>query len=232
MIRAGGEPNPAGPNPPGMEPDAAGFVLAGGQSSRMGSDKALIQLAGKPLIEHALAILCQGGLAAAIAGARSSLGSFAPVVEDPAPGLGPLSGVCAAMTSTSARYAVFVPVDLPLLPASLLAFLLQRARIEGSAVTLSSVSGFAQTFPAVIDRAILPGLQGGLEAGRAGCFQAFQAAAAAPAQKVTVVPVEFLAQSGHTSHPQGLPVSLWFLNLNTPADLERAERLLATGAIA
>jgi molybdenum cofactor guanylyltransferase len=226
-MHPGGEPDHAG-----IEPDAAGFVLAGGQSSRMGTDKALIPLDGKPLIEHALAILRQAGLAAAIAGARSSLESFARVVEDPASGLGPLSGVCAALRSTPARYAVFVTVDLPLLPASLLAYLLQRACIAEAAVTLASISGFAQTFPAVIDRAMLPWLQGELEAGRAGCFQAFQAAASALGQTVTVVPAEFLAQTGHVSHPNGLPVSLWFLNLNTPADLERAERLLANGVIA
>ncbi len=37
--------------------DASGFVLAGGQSSRMGRDKALLTFAGQPLIAHALAIL-------------------------------------------------------------------------------------------------------------------------------------------------------------------------------
>ena len=137
-------------------PDAAGFVLAGGQSSRMGQDKALLLFAGRPLVAHALSILTQAGLPASIAGARPSartaLESFAPVVEDPESGLGPLAGICAALASTSARYAVFLPVDLPLLPPALIGFLLHHARITGRAVTVPAVAGFNQTFPAVLDR--------------------------------------------------------------------------------
>ena len=124
-------------------PDAAGFVLAGGQSSRMGQDKALLLFAGRPLVAHALSILTQAGLSASIAGARPSaraaLEAFAPVVEDPEPGLGPLAGICAALASTSAHYAVFLPVDLPLLPPALIAFLLHHARITGQAITVPAV---------------------------------------------------------------------------------------------
>jgi molybdopterin-guanine dinucleotide biosynthesis protein A len=209
--------------------DAIGFVLAGGQSSRMGRDKAFLEFAGQPLVAHALAIFEQAGIPAKIAGAtppaRASLQEFAPVIEDASPGLGPLSGVCAALAATSARHAVFLPVDLPLLPPSLLAFLLRYARITGSAFTVPSASGFTQTFPAVLDRALLPALQSELNSGRFGCFSAFQAAAAALGQSVSAVSVELVAQSGQVSDPRGLPPVRWFLNLNTPDDLARAEAL-------
>lgn len=205
--------------------DAVGFVLAGGRSSRMGADKALELFAGKPLVAHAVSVLCEAGLSASIAGARSPLAAFAPVVEDSQPGMGPLGGICAALASTSACLSVFLPVDLPLQPASLIVFMLHHARTTGAAVTLCSVNGFAETFPAVLSRELLPLVQGELEAGRGGCYSAFQAAAGRLGQAVSVLPVELLVQSGHVAHPGGLPAARWFLNVNSPEDLRRAEEM-------
>lgn len=212
----------------GSAQDAAGFVLAGGESSRMGQDKALVEFAGQPLVLRALQILRGAGLTAKIAGARSSLTAFAPVVEDleSQPGQGPLSGICSAMATTSARYTVFQPVDLPLLPPSLISYLLHHARITGSAVTIPSVNGFAQTFPAVVDRAAQSSLQVSLESGSRGCFAAFREAASAMSQTISILPAELLAQSGHISHSQGLPPALWFLNVNARQDLAHAESLV------
>jgi molybdopterin-guanine dinucleotide biosynthesis protein A len=204
-------------------PDAAGFVLAGGRSSRMGADKALVRFAGRPLVETALEVLRQAGLEAFIAGSRSSLAAFAPVVEDKQAGLGPLGGITAALASTARRWAIFLPVDLPLLPASLLRYMLHHAQITGRAVTVPSVTGFVQSFPAVVDRAALPFLRSELEAGRGGCFAGFQAACAALGEPVSVLPVELLAQCGQVSPPDALPPALWFLNVNSPVDLQRAE---------
>jgi molybdenum cofactor guanylyltransferase len=203
--------------------DAAGFVLAGGRSSRMGADKALVQLAGQPLVAHAIGILRDVGLAVSIAGGQSALAAFASLIEDGQPGRGPLSGICRALTSTAAPWAVFTSVDLPLLPASLVACLLQHARITESAVTVPSVNGFAQTFPAVLAGAALPALEKELSAGRGGCFSGFEAAAASIGEAVTVVPVEMLVQSGQAEHPLDLPAARWFLNVNTEQDLWHAE---------
>lgn len=203
--------------------DAAGFVLAGGRSSRMGTDKALVSLAGEPLVAIGLGILREAGLTASVAGGDPGLSMFAPQVADRQAGLGPLSGICAALASTSVRRAVFLSVDQPLLPASLLVWLVRHARITERAVTVVSVNGFAQTFPAVVERAVLPVLEGELQAGRGGCFSAFRAAAESFEQPVAVVPVEVLVQCGQIAHPRGLPAARWFLNVNTAEDLWRAE---------
>ncbi len=208
--------------------DAAGFVLAGGQSSRMGRDKALLPLAGRPLIQHAMSILRDAGLKAAIAGARAPIAEFGPVIADSRAGEGPLGGICAALASNSARYAVFLPVDLPMLPASLIAYLVHHASVTAQAVTIPSMAGIAQTFPAVLDRATLPELESELDAGRRGCLSGFQAAAASFRQSVSPLPVELLIQAGQIADPRKLPAARWFLNVNTPQELERAESFLTS----
>ena len=189
----------------------------------MGMDKALVEFRGQPLIVHALQILRGAALSAAIAGGQPGLAGYAPVVPDLEPDLGPLAGVCAAIASTNARWAVFMPVDLPLLPASLVQFLHNRARATGHAITLASVAGFAQTFPAVIARATLPSLQAELTAGHRGCFSAFKASVASLEQTIDVIAAELIAHSGHVSHPEGLSPANWFLNINSADDLRLAE---------
>lgn len=213
------------------EPDAEGFVLAGGESSRMGCDKALLDFAGQPLIAHALGILREAGLRAGIAGARAPLQSFAPVIADSEPGSGPLGGICAALESSPAGWAVFLPVDLPLFPAALIAYLLRRAQKTQRAMTLLAVSGFTQSLPAVVDRATLFALRAEFQAGRRGCFAAFQTAAAGLGQAVDVVPAELLEQSGQVAHPAGLPALRWFLNVNTPRDFQLAASLQAWNCV-
>lgn len=206
-----------------LSDDAEGFVLAGGRSSRMGRDKALVQLDGQPLVAHAISCLRQAGLAVSIAGGKKSLTAFAPLLEDPQGGLGPLSGICAALESTRSRLAVFLPVDLPMMPASLVRALLQHAAAARRAVTLASLNGFALTFPAVLDRLALPTLQSELASGRGGCLAAFRAAAAKLGESLSVLSVEMLVQTGQVADPAGHPPVRWFLNVNTEQDLRRAE---------
>jgi molybdopterin-guanine dinucleotide biosynthesis protein A len=189
----------------------------------MGSEKALVEFAGEPLVVHALRTLRGAGVTASIAGARSPLECFAPVVADAEPDRGPLGGICAALASTQARWAIFLPVDLPLLPALLMTCLLQEAEDEGTAVTVASMNGFAQTFPAVVDRAALPWLRSALQTGPGGCFAAFQAAAEGLKKSMKVVPVERTLHHNESALREALPVECWFMNVNAPADLLRAE---------
>jgi molybdopterin-guanine dinucleotide biosynthesis protein A len=105
--------------------------------------------------------------------------------------------------------------------------MIRHAQITGAPVTISSVNGFAQTFPAVIDRSVLPKLEDEFRNGAGGCFAAFQHIAAELKRALSILPAELLVQAGQVAHPEGLPASLWFLNVNRPVDVSRASRILA-----
>ena len=99
-------------------------------------------------------------------------------------------------------------------------------RNHGRAVTVPSLNGFTQTFPAVLNRSFSP-YSNRLDSGQRGCFSAFQAAADRMGQSMSSVAVELLVQSGQIAHPLGLAAVHWFLNVNTPQDLHRAEAVIA-----
>lgn len=203
--------------------EAIGFVLAGGQSSRMGTDKALVEYEGRPLIEWAIGVLKTASVPVCIAGSRQEarlrLESYAPVIPDSVRGIGPLAGVCAGLRSTAAAHAIFLPIDVPLMPPTLLQYLLGHARVTGSPVTVASVNAFSQTFPAVVRREALPTLERCLQNGDWGCLAAFRAAAIDLGREISVLPVEVLVQSGHVSHREMLPAVRWFSNVNSASDL-------------
>jgi molybdenum cofactor guanylyltransferase len=92
-----------------------GFVLAGGRSSRMGTDKATLAFHGRPMVAIAVETLAATCESVSIAGSRSELASFGTVIADCRPGEGPASGIEAGMLACTSEWAMFVPVDLPLL---------------------------------------------------------------------------------------------------------------------
>jgi molybdopterin-guanine dinucleotide biosynthesis protein A len=195
----------------------------------MGVDKSLVRLADRPLVQHAIEILRTAGLDPKIAGARAELSSFAQIISDEPKqlGLGPLAGICSALPTGTRRFAVFLPIDLPLIPPDLIKYLVHHATVSGSAITVVSVAAFIQTFPVVIDRAALPALQRSLASGDRNCLRAFQSSASAIGRPFTTLPVESIVQPGLVHHPWGLIVGQWFLNINSPQDLLVAEAVFA-----
>jgi len=106
----------------GGEGAILGAVLAGGRSSRFGSDKALAELDGTPLIELAVRAL---GAACGQVIVVGRTGHLVPGVPDwPAPGMGPLGGIAGALRHAADNgFAAVLTcgVDSPLLPGDLAA---------------------------------------------------------------------------------------------------------------
>lgn len=98
-----------------------GAVLAGGRASRFGADKALALWQGRPLIAHvtdALAVQC-----ADVVICGRSWGGF-PGLDDPAPGLGPMGGLAAALAhavETDHTHVLVAPCDVLGFPADAIA---------------------------------------------------------------------------------------------------------------
>ena len=91
-----------------------------------------------------------------IAAARSDLSSHAEAMADLHPGCGPLSGIEAALAASSQPLNFFLPVDIPLLPAQFLAWMLSRTQITGALMTVPRISGQPQPLCAVYQRNLLP----------------------------------------------------------------------------
>ena len=112
----------------GTEPAPwTGVVLAGGQSSRMGRDKAHLAWRGQTLLAHARATLQAAGAANVIVSGHYPECSGIPDAE---PGLGPLGGLVSVIAAIPDGVLLVVPVDMPLLTPALLQSL---ARHDGTA---------------------------------------------------------------------------------------------------
>lgn len=195
------------------------FVLAGGQSTRMGRDKALLTVGGLPLIEHALNKLRSLGFSPRIAGSRPDLARFAPVVTDSYPQQGPLGGIEAALAASDAEQNLFLPVDLPWLPIEFLRWMADRVGLTNALATVPRLQGLPQPLCAVYSRAMLPHVQAALASGDAKVMRAVGHAASATGLRIDSFDVESVAAA--QDWPQPLPLHRWFHNLNTPADFDQ-----------
>ncbi len=85
-------------NGPGSR--VAAFILAGGKSTRMGTDKAFVEYDGRILLERALSLARSVTPDVRIVGSQEKFAPFAPVVEDIFRDCGPLGGIHSALRSS------------------------------------------------------------------------------------------------------------------------------------
>jgi len=110
-----------------MAPNAIGAILIGGRSTRMGTDKALIELAGVPMVQWVAATLEQAGLDVVTVGGPRRVPGYENYADRPGLG-GPLAGLAGALENSNDSAVMLVAVDQPLLRAATLERLLA---IEG-----------------------------------------------------------------------------------------------------
>ncbi|MBD3161245.1 MAG: NTP transferase domain-containing protein [Candidatus Eisenbacteria bacterium] len=134
--------------------DVEGFVLAGGESSRFGADKALALFEGRPLLAVAVAALEAVGLEATVVTPRPEpyRGIARRFLTSERPGLGPVEGLRVILRACGAPRALVLAVDMPGVGPDTIRPLLEERDEPGSVVCYAAPDGRPQPFPAIYPR--------------------------------------------------------------------------------
>jgi molybdopterin-guanine dinucleotide biosynthesis protein A len=192
----------------GASPHVAAFILAGGQSTRMGADKAFVALDGRTLLARALELARAVTTDVRIVSDPAKFAQFAPVVEDVFRGCGPLGGIHAALRASAVELNLMLAVDVPFVSPALLEFLIARARSCDALVTVARAGGRWQPLCAVYRREFAEAAESALQQGRYKIDALFDVV------RTLAIEEEELAGAGFS-------VSL-FRNLNTREEVEAA----------
>ncbi len=188
-----------------------GVLLAGGSGSRIGGDKAVAQLGGRPLLSHPLEALIPAADRVAVVAKRSTtlppLGSI-EVWHEPDQPTHPLVGIVEALRRADGRPVLVCAADMPFVTTELLRELI-GASSSASATIACTMGGALQPLLGRYEPAALQPLQAALEA-----------------RPEPDLPMRQLAGS---LRPLRVPIEDRdaLFNVNTGEDLARAEQLLA-----
>ena len=180
-------------------------ILAGGKSSRMGCDKAFLEIGGQSLLARQIELVRDAGADEVFVSGREEVtySQFGCVVlRDKFPDAGPLAGIERALAAASASLLLVLAVDLPAMNAGLLRQLMTQC--SEAVGVVPTFSGHVEPLAAVYPKAALQTARNQLERGE---FVA-QAFARSCAHAGLVHWVELEANSAP-----------FFANLNSPADL-------------
>ena len=164
-------------------PPLYGLVLAGGESRRMGRDKALLDYHGRPQLEWAYELLarhCERAFISVRAShANDSVRAALPRIVDGAAGQGPIAGIAAAQAAHPGAAWLVVACDLPFLDDALICDLLARRGNHPVSAYRSSHDGLPEPLCAIYEPATRAGVLEAIAQGR-HCPRKFVIASAVP----------------------------------------------------
>jgi molybdopterin-guanine dinucleotide biosynthesis protein A len=190
-------------------PAVTAFILAGGKSTRMGSDKAFVTLDGRTLLERALELARSVSRDLRIVGDPAKFEPFAPVVEDRFHDCGPLAGIHAALRASPTELNLILAVDVPFVSPPLLQYMIMRAKSSAAPATVPRTNGGWQPLCAVYRRQFAEAAEKALRAGR------YKIDALFASVETQAIEEEELLSAGFSAK--------MFRNLNTREELEAAK---------
>lgn len=207
--------SPAQPSCP--RESITGLVLAGGLARRMGGeDKGLVELAGRPMVEHVLdSLRPQVGCLLVNANRNPDrYGAYGhPVIADSLAGyLGPLAGVLTALQHCTTEFLVTAPCDAPLVAPDLVERLHDACISAGADLAVASDGERQQPVFLLLRTSLAPSLEAYLAGGGRKIDAWFG--------QLRVAEADFSDQPDT------------FVNVNDPEERQRIEaRLLSTSAL-
>ncbi|MCA9905229.1 MAG: molybdenum cofactor guanylyltransferase [Anaerolineae bacterium] len=189
-------------------------ISAGGKSTRMGTDKALVDLNGKPVIERLLARVRDLGQAETILIANrpeayTHLGL--PTFPDALADTGSLGGIYTAILRSQQPYTLVLACDMPFVNPDLLRHMLSLRAGDQYDAIVPRVEGYPEGLHAVYSKACLPPIRRRLDADQLKVIGFY-----------ADVRVRYLDEKEWQSFD---PDGISFYNVNTPDQLEQARRL-------
>lgn len=153
---------------------AAAIVLAGGKSTRIGTDKSLLPFMGKPLIQHIYEQIFPHFNEIIIAGGEHESLSFlkARSIPDEVPGQGPLRGIVSALAASRHNLNFVIACDIPWVNIGLLRRLLQETH-EYDCVVPVTAEGHYEPLFAVYRKSALPAMRRALDEDKRRIVAAF-----------------------------------------------------------
>lgn len=140
-----------------MIDDCTGLILAGGESRRMGRDKASLEFGGQTLLQRAIDLL-QSVFPQVLVSVRRPRGDVAaPQVLDEIPGAGPLAGLCTGLARSGTPWVFAMAADMPFLRSEVIRAL--AGRRDGFEAVVPVVQGHPQPLAAYYAATALPALR-------------------------------------------------------------------------
>ena len=181
------------------------FILAGGKSSRMGVDKGLVHLAGKPMIQYIIDTLESLKLPIQIISNNAEYKSFGyPVFKDLISDKGPIGGIYTALSVSDSEINLILSCDTPFVNTDLIKSLIEES--ENQSVTISEFEGWQHPLIGLYSKSGIKTFQSQIEKNE------LKLSKANDLLNVKVVPMDNF--SGITAHA--------FENINTIEELKEA----------
>lgn len=150
----------------------AGFVLVGGESRRMGTDKARLEIDGQPLLLRAAHLLEPLTDSVTLLGPPDLYGIFGlPVLPDQTTRAGPLVAILKALEQSNCEWNVFLACDLPWMESRFISLLIERAHSEDRDAVVARTRDGWQPLCAAYRRTALPKIRRALDEGRSAVVE-------------------------------------------------------------